>query len=137
MGRSFEWNQPVKTLLAERLPYTVLVSLISLFFTYVAAIPIGIFVATHQYRFSDYFWSVVGFAGLSIPDFMLALLLMYLFFKYFGISVGGLFSQEYAYSPLEPGQGLGSASTPRHPGYRDRYRRYRRHHARNAGDLAG
>ncbi len=99
MGRSFEWNQPVRALLAERLPYTVLISVISLFFTYVVAIPIGIFVATHQYRFSDYFWSVVGFAGLSIPDFMLALLLMYLLFKYFGISVGGLFSQEYATAP--------------------------------------
>lgn len=99
MGRSFEWNQPVKSLLAERLPYTVLLSVISLFFTYVVAVPIGIYVATHQYRFADYFWSVVGFAGLSIPDFMLALLLMYMLFKFFGISVGGLFSQEYATAP--------------------------------------
>lgn len=99
MGRSFEWNQPVKKLVAERLPYTVLISVVSLFFTYVVAIPIGIYVATHQYHFADYFWSVVGFAGLAIPNFMLALLLMFFLFKYFGISVGGLFSRAYVSEP--------------------------------------
>ena len=99
MGRSFEWNQPVGKLLRERLPYTILLSLITLFFTYVVAVPIGIYVATRQYGFSDYLFSVLGFAGLATPNFMLALILMFLFFKYFGISVGGLFSSEYALAP--------------------------------------
>ena len=99
MGRSFEWNQPVGKLLRERLPYTILLSLITLFFTYVVAVPIGIYVATRQYGFSDYLFSVLGFAGLATPNFMLALILMFLFFKYLGISVGGLFSSEYALAP--------------------------------------
>ena len=104
MGRSFEWNQPVERLLKERLPYTILLSLITLFFTYVVAVPIGIYVATRQYGFSDYLFSVLGFAGLATPNFMLALILMFLFFKYFGISVGGLFSSEYALAPWSLGK---------------------------------
>ena len=104
MGRSFEWNQPVERLLKERLPYTILLSLITLFFTYVVAVPIGIYVATNQYGISDYLFSVLGFAGLATPNFMLALILMFLFFKYFGLSVGGLFSSEYALAPWSLGK---------------------------------
>ena len=104
MGRSFEWNQPVERLLKERLPYTILLSLITLFFTYVVAVPIGIYVATNQYGITDYLFSVLGFAGLATPNFMLALILMFLFFKYFGLSVGGLFSSEYALAPWSLGK---------------------------------
>ncbi len=104
MGRSFEWNQPVERLLKERLPYTILLSMITLFFTYVVAVPIGIYVATNQYGISDYLFSVLGFAGLATPNFMLALILMFLFFKYFGLSVGGLFSSEYALAPWSLGK---------------------------------
>ena len=104
MGRSFEWNQPVERLLKERLPYTILLSMITLFFTYVVAVPIGIYVATNQYGITDYLFSVLGFAGLATPNFMLALILMFLFFKYFGLSVGGLFSSEYALAPWSLGK---------------------------------
>jgi len=104
MGYSFEWQQPVFKLLMERLPFTILLSLATLVFTYVVAIPIGIYSATHQYSLFDYVFSVFGFIGLATPNFMLALILMYLFFKYFGISVGGLFSQEYARVPWSLGK---------------------------------
>jgi peptide/nickel transport system permease protein len=100
MGRSFEWQQkPVIELLKERLPYTVLLSLFTLLFTYVVAVPIGIYSATHQYSLGDYAFSTVGLVGLATPNFMLALILMFFFFKYFGISVGGLFSSQYATAP--------------------------------------
>lgn len=99
MGRSFEWNQPVVVLLQERLPYTILLSMLTLFFTYIVAVPIGIYIATRQYSFSDYLFTFVGLAGLATPNFLLALILMFLFFKYFGVSVGGLFSAEYALAP--------------------------------------
>jgi peptide/nickel transport system permease protein len=99
MGQSLEWRQPVSRLLQERLPYTLLVSISSLIFTYAMAIPIGIYVATHQHGFGDYLLSFVGFIGLATPSFMLALVLMFLFYKYLGISVGGLFSSEYALAP--------------------------------------
>lgn len=100
LGRSFgSWRsaeQPVTKILAEVLPFTVILSTLALIFTFAVAIPIGIYSATHQYRPGDYFFTAVGFIGLAVPNFMLALLLMYLLFKYFDITAGGLFSPEYA-----------------------------------------
>lgn len=94
-GWSFEWKQPVSRLLADRLPMTVIISLLTLIFTYAIAIPIGIYSATHQYSFGDFFFTVFGFIGLATPSFFLALVLMYVFNKYLGFSVGGLFSPQY------------------------------------------
>jgi len=94
-GRSLDWNQPVSKLVSERLPITVIISLITLIFTYIIAIPVGIYSATHQYSITDYSFTVIGFVGLATPNFLLALILMFLFYKYFGLSVGGLFSPQY------------------------------------------
>ncbi len=94
-GRSFEWEMPVSKLIAERLPLTVIVSLFSIIFTYIVAIPIGIYSATHQYSMGDYTFTFIGFAGLATPNFLLALILMFVFYKYFGLSPGGLFSSQY------------------------------------------
>jgi len=94
-GRSFEWNKPVSELIGERLVLTVVLSLFTLIFTYIVAIPIGIYSATHQYSVGDYAFTVIGFAGLATPNFLLALVLMFMFFKYFGLSIGGLFSPQY------------------------------------------
>jgi len=100
LGRSFgSWRsaeQPVTKILAEVLPFTVILSTLALIFTFAVAIPIGIYSATHQYRPGDYFFTAVGFIGLAVPNFMLALLLMYMLFTYFDITAGGLFSPEYA-----------------------------------------
>jgi len=95
-GKSFHWNRPVRNLIAERLPLTVMISIFSLIFAYGVAIPIGIYSATHQYSIGDYVFTVAGFAGLATPNFLLALILLFLFYKYFGISIGGLFSSKYA-----------------------------------------
>ena len=103
-GRSFQWNEPVKMLLAERLPLTVAISILTLLFVYAVAVPIGIYSATHQYSFGDYSFSVVGFAGLAIPNFLLALILMLFFYKFFGISAGGLFSLDYQLEPWSLGK---------------------------------
>lgn len=95
-GRSFEWNRPVADLIAERLPVTVMISLFTLIFTYAVAVPIGIYSATHQYSVGDYSFTTIGFVGLATPNFLLALILMILFWKYFGLSAGNLFSPQYA-----------------------------------------
>ena len=104
LGRSFgSWRaaeQPVTKILAEVLPFTIILSTLALIFTFAVAIPIGIYSATHQYRPGDYFFTAVGFIGLAVPNFMLALLMMYMLFKYFDITAGGLFSPEYALAPL-------------------------------------
>jgi len=94
-GRSFSYNKPVSELIAERLPLTIILSLFALIFTYVIAIPVGIYSATHQYSIGDYAFTVVGFIGLALPNFLFALILMLFFYKYFGLSIGGLWSSQY------------------------------------------
>ncbi len=94
-GMSFTFNKPVKELLAERLPLTVTLSFFTVIFTYILAIPIGIYSATHQYSLVDYFLMVVGFVGLATPNFLLALVLMVMFYQYFGLAIGGLFSGQF------------------------------------------
>lgn len=95
LGMSFDWQRPVSELIMERLPLTLVVSFLTLIFAYALAIPIGVYSATHQYSSGDYFFSVVGFTGLAIPNFLLALILMFLFYKYFDISIGGLYAPKY------------------------------------------
>lgn len=94
-GYSLGWKCPVNQLIRERLPLTVMISLFTLIFAYAVAIPIGIYSATHQYSAGDYTFTVFGFAGLAIPNFLLALILLWIFYSYFGISVTGLFSPQY------------------------------------------
>ena len=98
-GRSFSWNRPVADVLVERVPLTAAVSLTSTLFVFAVAIPIGIFSATHQYSFLDYFFTFFGFIGISIPPFMLALILMWGVFVLFDWRVGGLLAPEYMGQP--------------------------------------
>ena len=95
LGLSFQFNKPVTELLAARLPFTIVIASCTLIFTYVVAIPIGIFSATHQYSAADYFFSFVGFVGLAMPQFLLALILMFVMFSAFDVSIGGLFSTPF------------------------------------------
>ena len=94
-GRSFAMNKPVSELIGERLALTLTIALFTLVFSYIVAIPIGVYSATHQYSIGDYTFTTIGFAGLATPNFLLALLLMVFFYKYFGLSVSGLFSSQY------------------------------------------
>ncbi len=98
-GMSWNWNRPVAELIVERLPYTLMLSLGSLIFVYVVAIPIGIYSAVKQYTIGDYFFTAVGFLGLATPNFLLAIVLMFVFFTQFGVSIGGLFSVAYRDAP--------------------------------------
>ena len=101
LGQSFRYGgqRPVSELIAERLPLTLAINILATFFVYIVAIPIGIYSATHQYSMGDYGFTVLGFAGLAIPNFLLALILMLFFYKYFGFSVGGIFSPQYIMAP--------------------------------------
>ena len=94
-GQSFSYNMPARMLVMARLPMTVLVSILSLIFVYVVAIPIGIYSATHQYSAGDFTVSFFGFIGLATPNFLLALVLMVFFMRILGLNVGGLFSAEF------------------------------------------
>ncbi len=94
-GRSMAWKESVSVLVLNRLPYTILISLCAIIFTYLVAIPIGIYSATHQYSLFDYVATVFGFIGLAVPSFLLALFLMYWLYMQFGVPAGGLFSDAY------------------------------------------
>jgi len=98
-GQSLDWNIPVSELIWQRVGLTILISFISMIVTWIIAIPIGVFSATHQYTAFDYIFTVIGFIGRGIPNFLLALVIMWLAFSYFGMNVGGLFSPEFANAP--------------------------------------
>ena len=106
LGVSWAWAKPVGELVAERLPWSLLVSCISLVFVYLVAIPIGVLSATRQYTLSDYAFTFVGFVGLAIPNFLFALIFLWLFFLATGNSAVGLFSREYLSAPWSVGRVL-------------------------------
>lgn len=98
-GRSMEWGVPVSELIWDRLGMSVLIGLCSILFVWSVAIPIGVFSATHQYSILDYISTFLGFLGLAIPDFLLALVLMWIAYSVFGQDVGGLFSPQFKDAP--------------------------------------
>jgi peptide/nickel transport system permease protein len=99
LGYSYTWKQPVDSLIGGRLGYTLMLSLGSLLLTWMIAFPIGIYSAVRKYSPGDYTFTFLGFLGLAIPDFLIAIVLMYIGYKYFGQSVGGLFSSDYVDAP--------------------------------------
>lgn len=99
MGFSYLYAQPVNELVWERLGYTLLISIGALLFTWLLALPIGIYSAVRQYSTADYAFTTVGLIGLATPNFLIALILMYLGYNWFGLSFGGLFSPEYINAP--------------------------------------
>jgi len=104
MGRSFMYNRPVSSLIGERLALTMMISICSIFLTWAIAFPVGIYSATHQYSFLDYFFTFLGFIGISVPAFLIALLLMYAVYAVTGETISGLFSPEYAVLPWSFGK---------------------------------
>ena len=103
-GESFAMGRPVKDLIWERLALTVALTMASILVTWIIAIPIGIYSATHQYKFFDHLFTFLGFVGMATPAFLLALVLMYLLYAYFGVSIGGLFSPAYLDAPWTLGK---------------------------------
>jgi len=98
-GYSFEQKQPVSTLIWERLGLTIVLTSATLVFTWLVAIPIGVLSAVKQYSLGDYFFTFLGFIGLGIPNFLIALILMWVAFAYFDTSITGLFSEEFINAP--------------------------------------
>ena len=99
LGYSFEYDRPVSAIIGERLMLTVVVAFGAILFTWVVAFPIGVYSATHQYSWGDHGLTFLGFLGLATPNFLLALILMFVSFTYFGVSVGGLFSPALQEAP--------------------------------------
>ncbi|MCX7720466.1 MAG: ABC transporter permease [Dictyoglomus thermophilum] len=94
-GRSLLYNRPVSELIGERLAITFVISLFTLIFIWVVGFLIGTYSATHQYSFGDYLFTFLGYIGLSVPAFMVALILLWVAYAYFGQNLTGLFSPQY------------------------------------------
>jgi peptide/nickel transport system permease protein len=94
-GRSFTWNQAVSELIGESMGYTVLMTVGSLFLSWMIALPIGVYSAVKRYSVGDYAFTFVSFVGLAIPPFLLALILMYVVKEETGQVLSGLFSEEF------------------------------------------
>ncbi|MDR0636097.1 MAG: ABC transporter permease [Treponema sp.] len=93
-GYSFSYYRPVWSVIMDRLGLTVAVSLITMLFTYLVSLPIGIYSANHQYSPGDYLFTFIGFIGMAVPNFLLAIVLMYLAYSWSGVAYIGLFSRE-------------------------------------------
>ncbi|HJU23781.1 MAG TPA: ABC transporter permease [Casimicrobiaceae bacterium] len=98
-GYSFEFNMPVTKVIGDRMLLTVIVSFVTVLFTWAVAFPIGIYSATHQYSWGDYGLSFLGFLGIAIPNFMLALVMMYVANVVFGTTIGGLMDPQFIGKP--------------------------------------
>lgn len=98
-GVSMEWRRPVSEVIGDRLALTVAVSIAALLLTWAVALPLGIYSAVRQYSAGDYVFTFIGFIGLAVPNFLLALVVMYLGNVLFNAKVGGLFSPDFADAP--------------------------------------
>lgn len=98
-GYSFEYQLPVRDVVGDRLYLTMLVSFSTIIFTWVVSFPIGVYSAVRQYSAGDYIASFIGFLGLATPNFLLALILLYLANNYFGTQIGGLMDDNYIDAP--------------------------------------
>ena len=99
-GMAMEYNRPVREVIGDRMLITIIVSLAAVIFIWALALPIGIYSAVRQYSIGDYVFTFIGFIGIAIPNFMLALIVLYVSFKYFDVqNIGGLFSTGMAMEP--------------------------------------
>ncbi len=115
-GYSFEYQLPVSEVVGDRLWLTILVSFVTIIFTWIIAFPIGIYSATHQYSWSDFGLTFVGLIGIAMPNFMLALILMYFANIWFGTSIGASDGPEIPEPADELGQGEVDPGTYLDPG---------------------
>jgi peptide/nickel transport system permease protein len=105
-GYSFEYQLPVSDVVGDRIWLTILVSFVTIIFTWIIAFPIGIYSATHQYSWGDHGLTFLGLIGLATPNFLLALLFMYFANLWFGTSIGGLMDPHYLNEPMSWGKFL-------------------------------
>jgi peptide/nickel transport system permease protein len=106
LGMSMDYNRPVADVLGDRMVMSVVVSVVAIIFTWTLALPIGVYSAVRKYSIADYALTFLGFLGLAIPSFLLALIVMYFGFTVFDASVGGLYSPQYETAPWSIAKGL-------------------------------
>ena len=104
LGISVEFNRPVREIIWDKLPLTMIVALSAVLLTWTMAIPLGIYAAVRHRTPEDYSLTFIGFIGLAIPDFLLALAFLWFGWFYFDTAIGGLFTDEYITAPWSVGK---------------------------------
>jgi peptide/nickel transport system permease protein len=104
LGLSIEWQRPIAELINERLALTLVLGAFTILFTWTLAIPIGILSAVKRYTLIDYLFTFLSYLGVGTPNFLLALVIMWVVFNYFGLKITGLFSEEYVMAPWSLGK---------------------------------
>lgn len=99
LGQSIEWRKPINELVNERLAMTLVLGTFTILFTWTLAIPIGIISAVKRYSFIDYAFTLLSYIGVGTPNFLLALVIMWVAFSQFGLKITGLFSEDYIMAP--------------------------------------
>ena len=105
-GRSFQYDEPVRDIILQRLPITLCLGIASMIFIFAVALPIAIYSALNKYSYFDYAWTFAGFIGLALPNFIFALVLMFVVYSLTGHAVTGMFSYEYVGKPWSLGKFL-------------------------------
>src|SRR5258707_6489475 len=103
-GLSLEYQRPNADLIGEQIGLTIALALFSFVLTWAISVPAGIYSATHPRSLGDHVLTVINYVGVATPNFMLALILMWVAFSYFGISITGLYSPEYVSAPWSVGR---------------------------------
>ena len=98
-GPAFAFETSVNVVIGQRMWLTLAILFSTLLLTYMISIPIGIYAAVRRHSIADYSLTVFSYLGLALPNFLLALIMLYIAVYVFGSSVGGLFSPEYAEAP--------------------------------------
>ncbi len=106
LGQSFEFNRPVSEVLGDRLLMTFILNFSTILFIWVVSFPIAVYSATHQYSIGDYGLTFLGFLGLATPNFLLALVLLYLANVWFGTTIGGMMAPQYLDEPWSLGKAM-------------------------------
>ncbi len=104
LGYSFEYDRPVSEVIGDRIFLTFVISFATILFTWIVSFPIAIYSATHKYSWADHTLTFVGFLGLATPNFLLALVLLYVANVWFGTSIGGLVDPQYLDQPMSWGK---------------------------------
>lgn len=94
-GESFQWERPVKDVLGERLKMTIILALATMFLVWSVSIPIGVYSAVHQYSLGDQILTTIAFIGMGMPNFLLALLVLFFAVVVLDQDISGLFSREF------------------------------------------
>jgi peptide/nickel transport system permease protein len=98
-GYSYIYRRDARQIMIERLPASFAISAFSVLFIWIVSLPIGIYSAVKQYSLGDYAFTLFGFVGLAVPNFLFALVLMFISYKYMDRAMIGLFSREYQNAP--------------------------------------